>query len=92
MPSQRWLHRLYQPHFPELRPYLEDVRELAPDDAVHVITRYRDPVQNLRTQLLRIVKRARVQPWPRLFQNLRSSRETELAEVPRAPGLSLDWQ
>jgi hypothetical protein len=34
---------------------------------------------NLRTQLERILARAGLEPWPRLFQNLRSTRETELA-------------
>jgi hypothetical protein len=28
----------------------------------------------------RIIKRAGLKPWPKLFQNLRSTRETELAE------------
>jgi hypothetical protein len=35
---------------------------------------------NLRTQLERIIGRAGLTPWPKLFQNLRSTRETELAE------------
>lgn len=35
---------------------------------------------NLRTTFQRIVKRAGLKPWPRLFHNLRSSRQTELAE------------
>lgn len=43
-----------------------------------VINRYRRPDQNLREKFLKILKRAGVQPWPRLFQNLRASRETEL--------------
>jgi hypothetical protein len=34
---------------------------------------------NLRTGLLRIIRRAALKPWPRLWQNLRASRETELA-------------
>jgi hypothetical protein len=34
---------------------------------------------NLRTQFERLIKRAGLKPWPRLFHNLRSSRETELA-------------
>jgi len=34
---------------------------------------------NLRTQFERLVKRAGLQPWPRLFHALRASRETELA-------------
>ena len=44
----------------------------------YVITRYRDTNSNLRTQFERILRKASVQPWPRLFQNLRASRETEL--------------
>jgi len=67
------------PIFPEVRPYLEEVFELAEPGIPYVITRYRDANANLRTQLLRILKRAGLQPWPRLFQNLRASRETELA-------------
>ena len=35
---------------------------------------------NMRTQFERIVKRAGMKPWPKLFQNLRSTRQTELAE------------
>jgi hypothetical protein len=29
---------------------------------------------------MRIIERAGLEPWPKLFQNLRSTRETELAE------------
>src|SRR5262249_33457064 len=47
---------------------------------MHVVTRYRDPGANLRTELMRIIRRAGLVPWPRLFQNLRASRETELSE------------
>jgi len=72
--AERWL-----PIFPELRPHLEEVFELAEPGTVHVITRYRDPNQNLRTQFLRIIRRAGLKPWPKLFHNLRASRETELA-------------
>ena len=45
-----------------------------------VITRYRSCNANLRTQLERIIRKAGLKPWPKLFQNLRSSRETELAQ------------
>jgi integrase len=75
------------PIFNELRRYLEDVLELAESGTFWVITRYRQIPQqgkssgpNLRTQLLRILDRAGVKPWPKLFQNLRSTRQTELAE------------
>ena len=72
-------HR-FIPLFPELVPYLQDALELAEPGAVHVITRYRRPNQNLRTQLLRIIARAGERPWPKLWHNLRSSRQTELEE------------
>lgn len=68
------------PLFPELRDCLEEVWEQAEPGAEHVITRYRDTNANLRTQLQRIIRRAGLRPWPKPFQNLRSSRETELAE------------
>ena len=70
----RWV-----PIFPELRPYLEDALELAADKKGFVINRYRDVNKNLRTQLGRILRRAGLEPWPKLFHNLRGSRETELA-------------
>ena len=73
--ESRWM-----PLFPELRPYLEAVFDQAEPGTVHVITRYRDSNANLRTHLLRIIKRAGLKPWPKLFQNLRATRETELAE------------
>ena len=47
----------------------------------HIITRYRSTNTNLRTQLHRIIQRAGLEPWPKTFQNLRSTRETELAEA-----------
>ena len=67
------------PLFPELRPYLQEAFELAPPKAVHVISRYRKPNANLRTQFNKIVTRAGLKPWQKPFQNMRSSRETELA-------------
>lgn len=68
------------PMFPELQKPLLEVSEQAADGSVHVITRYRSVTQNLRTQLNRIVTSAGVLPWPKPFQNLRSTRETELME------------
>ena len=53
------------PIFPELKPYLEDVFELAEPGDEFVITRYRKKNANLRTQLLRILKRAGIAPWPK---------------------------
>jgi integrase len=68
------------PLFPELRPHLLEVFEEAEPGTEYVITRYRDTNANLRTQLHRIIKRAGLQPWPKLFHNLRATRQTELEE------------
>ncbi len=69
------------PIFPELLPYLREAYELAPEGAEYVITRYRSADKNLRTQLERIIKRAGLEPWPKLFHNLRATRQTELEET-----------
>ena len=42
---------------------------------------HRDRTTNLRTTFGKIVTRANVEPWGKPFQNLRSSRETELTET-----------
>lgn len=70
------------PLFPELVPYLLTAREKTPDGAEYFINRQRtkNPAANLRTQFKRIIERAGVKPWPRLWQNLRASRETELTQ------------
>lgn len=77
------------PIFPELREHLQTVYDEQLEDfdpkrqrlsEQPIITRYRGARTNLRTQLQRILKKAGLKPWPKLFQNLRSTRETELAE------------
>ncbi len=45
-----------------------------------MITRYRRSNVNLRTQLLKIIRRAGLESWPKLFHNLRATRQTELAK------------
>jgi len=68
------------PSFPELLPYLREVFERAESGTQYVITRYRQANCNLRTQLQRIIAKAGLKAWPKLFQNLRSTRQTELTE------------
>ncbi len=67
------------PLFPELKTHLLAAYEAAPEGSTHVITLHRDAGVNLRTQLERLIDRAGLQPWPKLWQNLRASRATELA-------------
>lgn len=68
------------PMFPELEPLLTAALAHASEGAEYVISRYRDRNCNLRTQFERIIRRAGLTPWPKLFHNLRASRQTELAE------------
>lgn len=67
------------PLFPELLTHLRDAFEQAEDGAEYVITRYKEGA-NLGPQLKRIVERAGLTPWPKLWQNLRATRATELAQ------------
>jgi integrase len=73
-------HRVV-PLFVELRPFLEAAKAEAQPGDVYAVTRYRDAKQNLRTQFTKIINRAGLKPWPKLFQNLRSSRQTELSDT-----------
>jgi len=72
--GERWV-----PLFPELRPHLMALWHPEVGLADPVVTRYRSAAQNLRTTFERIIHAAGLKPWPRLFQNLRATRETELA-------------
>ena len=66
------------PLFPELREPLLTLFDEAEPGSEYVIAGYRLGAANLRTQFERIIARAGLKPWPRLFHNLRASRESEL--------------
>ena len=76
------------PLFPTVRPFLEAAWDEAPDGAEYVIPEeYRRRAQgpagwanaNLRTTLEKIIRRAGLEPWPRLWHSMRASCETDLA-------------
>ena len=70
------------PLFPELRQPLLECFEQAQPGEQFVITQYHGgSACNLRTQLHKIIVRAGLQPWPRLWHNMRASRQTELAKT-----------
>ncbi len=77
------------PMFRELASVLNEAYEAAfdrledPSAVVSgpVVTRYTSADQNLRTTFEKIVTRAGLKQWPKPFQNLRSTRETELMEI-----------
>jgi len=76
------------PLFPELRTILDAAYAVAPDGAEYVVDKpaYRAAAMqetgwgnsNLRTQFLKVLRRAGVLPWTRLFHSMRASRQTEL--------------
>ena len=68
------------PLFPELRTHLLAARPADARPGAPVITRYRMSNVNLRTRLLRDITTVGLKPWPRLWQNMRATRETELVE------------
>jgi integrase len=77
------------PLFPRVRQALAEAFELAPEGAEFVIPedmrrRAMGPHglhnTNLRTTLEKLIKRAGLKPWPRLWHNLRASCETDLVQ------------
>lgn len=70
------------PIFPELLPYLREAFEAAEPGAVYCCPQYnlKSAGMMYRKRVLDAIKAAGLKPWPKLFQNLRSSRETELVD------------
>lgn len=73
--DHRWI-----PLFPEIKEHLRECFEQAKDGEVFIFPKGITNSTNLRTKFYRILKMAGLSPWPKLFQNLRSSRETELCQ------------
>lgn len=65
------------PLWPELRPLIETVLKKASPDQVRLLPIVL-PGYNPHTQFVRLIERAGLKPWPKVWQNLRSTRETEL--------------
>ena len=68
------------PIAPELRTILLALFVEAEPGSEWIVPRLRDAGTNLRTHFLRIIGRAGVKPWPRLFHNLRASCATDWVE------------
>lgn len=65
------------PLFPEIERELTDLQEVSGMTSVYVLPNIR-LTTNVHPTMTRIVERAGLKPWPRLWQNLRASRATEL--------------
>jgi integrase len=71
----------FVPLYPELRPYLDEAFHQAEENGSEfVLTGGRDAAKNFRTKFTKIIQRAGLKPWPKLFHNLRATRQTELAD------------
>jgi integrase len=69
------------PIFPELRPYLVERFEQAYEGDVYVLPMMQTYESTAyRNQLDRTVRKLGLDRWPRIFHNLRSSRQTELRQ------------
>ena len=72
-------HERLVPLYPELEPYLTALYSQAEPGAEYVFSRKRATGKvNLRTYLQKIIRKAGLTPWPRLWGNLRATRSTEL--------------
>jgi integrase len=76
------------PIFPELRPILDEAFEIFGHKSEYVVAapQYRAAANtemgwknaNLRSEMIRLLRRAGISGWPRLFHSMRASRQTEL--------------
>jgi integrase len=71
----------FVPIAPQLMAILADAWDAAPSGVKLVVPMAARQTANLRTQFERIITRANVEAWPRLFQNLRASCETDWAQT-----------
>ncbi|WP_197529288.1 tyrosine-type recombinase/integrase [Aeoliella mucimassa] len=70
------------PIFPELRPFLDDAYFSEDADKTWVVPMLGGKAdKNLGTTFRKIIRRAGTEPWPKPFQNCRSSRQTELEQI-----------
>jgi integrase len=69
------------PIFPELVPYLQAVWEKHGEEHEYVIPTNRASESAWRVRLAKLLDRLGISKWPRVFHNLRSSRQTELQEL-----------
>ena len=90
--------------FAALRPHLEDAHELAEPGTEFVVSGpMADNIRakmdgpngsndaNTRTAFLKLIKRAGLTPWPRLFHTLRASCETDLLEQGFSMSAVTEW-
>ena len=73
--DHRWI-----PLFPQILEPLLEAFKIAKKGEKFIFSREITGSSNLRQGLTGIIKKAGLSPWPKLFQNLRASRETDLCQ------------
>jgi len=68
------------PLFPELVPFIDEWFAACPEGHEHVLVSNRESESAWRTRMFKLLKRLGIPAWPRVFHNLRASRQTELEE------------
>jgi integrase len=69
------------PLFPELVPFIDEWFERCPDRVEYVIPSNRFTQAAWRTRLLKLLRRVGIEPWPKIYHNMRATRQTELEKV-----------
>lgn len=75
--SKKWR---FPPLFPEVQQLLWDAYNSPTADPVHIIKPCTVTDTALRNRLERLCLRCDILPWPKIWQNMRSTRETELVD------------
>ena len=69
------------PIFPELLPHLQAAFDATEPGETTCCPQYANASQMYRKYVVAFIRKAGLKPWAKVFQNCRSSRETELAET-----------
>ncbi len=82
----------------DVRPYLEDAFEAALSSGKRsmpantpIVTRFSTTNNNLDKPLKLVIEKAGLVPWPKLFQNMRASCETQWLKEGERPDLVANW-
>jgi site-specific recombinase XerD len=81
--NRRYEHKKWRfvPLFPEIRVLLTEAFEAAPEGATLLFPNQGITATALRNRLSRLCNDCGMVPWPKLWQNMRSTRETELIDA-----------
>jgi integrase len=81
--NKRYEHKRWRfvPLFPEIRGILQDAFDAAPEGATLLFPSQGVTATAVRNRLTRLCLKCGILPWPKLWQNMRSTRETELVDA-----------